>query len=1219
MTEHADRIEKSDLRAAANRLRARLQAVGDHQRSVWLGEGVGLLLAVLVPSLGLAMALDNLAHLPAVLRTLLLAAWVVGGVLLIRHAVRLLSRTLTPEQLAVKVEQRYPDIDNRLINSLLLSEEDDEEAYELIREVIEEGSTDLTRVNVNDAVPKRRMRLLMGGSALAVVAMVGYAAAFPEHFTNALGRMLVPFGGPPPLTRTRINDVTPKDKDVLSGDTLTIAASFGGVLPQRAEVFYTPEADETKILAMHAEGEAHERFVATMSGVSQSFEYYVAAGDAGSETYRITVHHRPVVSELRLKIVPPSYAREEPFVQRSGTVKALVGSTVNLEATCSKALQSASLELSTQEQPASLAVDGKTASGSFTVQSEGSYRIHVTDTFGFENQPVDHYIELIADEPPEIELAEPPPTITVKPDDTLAFKAAVRDRYGIQSAAIVQVVKEEAEEGEQAKPRDVALWQHELDAPAQRTLEVDEEVRVEPLQIAPGKSGILQVVATDWTDVTGPGVGRSREVVVTVMTLQQAKDEREEQLQRAVLELAEIIKKQRRNLALGKALRRKEIQEPGIVGKSPAKVTETTDLQGTIRADTGALIERLDESVPMQAVLRSVYEAEMVTAVEQLKSVPAAQNPAETLAAALETERVILARLTGRSKQLQRAAEMQGMQDLFAALKELLQEQKKIREKTAQADGPQEPLADKQDALGGKVIEFKELVVEQARRVAQSDEDAAAKFNQAAEMVGSRKVRSNMIRSASKLAKGELEQALPIQDKVLADLRAIEEALREPVAAKAAKQLDDLSELVEDAREKAKKLAELQARIKEISEELERSKDLTDAEAKKLQEKLAELEDLRDRIKDSLEKMAKDLNMFPEIPACNEMVEQTREVFEDVEQAPGSEEEKEAVEIAVDRDEGMLDAMKKIEERMGDMEMWLRDKPDGERWKQEGWDVEEIPDIPLVDLPEEMEDIVGEMVDKQEELDQEAQDSTSNAMVPDLPAGWDIADGPISSFGAKGKSGNEKPNDNEMTGRSGAGREGQADGEMVEGTAKNLEGREPEARRTRDPFQEGEVAEEEGGHPQKAKATGGGKQSGAGGEGGLRGAAPARDELKMRELERRQRQLRRNTEAVYSKATLMYLPTGELDAAIIMMQKAEELARKGDFAGFNEIQKRIVHALKNTERRIAGQGAVEMDPRLKLPAPIREEMADAKDEPIPPEYEKLVAEYYKAIAEGRVK
>jgi hypothetical protein len=43
---------------------------------------------------------------------------------------------------------------------------------------------------------------------------------------------------------------------------------------------------------------------------------------------------------------------------------------------------------------------------------------------------------------------------------------------------------------------------------------------------------------------------------------------------------------------------------------------------------------------------------------------------------------------------------------------------------------------------------------------------------------------------------------------------------------------------------------------------------------------------------DSLEKMAKDLALFPDIPACNEMVQETREVFEDVTQAAGSDKKK---------------------------------------------------------------------------------------------------------------------------------------------------------------------------------------------------------------------------------------------------------------------------------------------------------------------------------------
>jgi hypothetical protein len=260
---------------------------------------------------------------------------------------------------------------------------------------------------------------------------------------------------------------------------------------------------------------------------------------------------------------------------------------------------------------------------------------------------------------------------------------------------------------------------------------------------------------------------------------------------------------------------------------------------------------------------------------------------------------------------------------------------------------------------------------------------------------------------------------------------------------------------------------------------------------------------------------------------------------------------------------------------------------------------------------------VGDLVDKEEEVDEQAQDSASNAATPEIPAGWDVADGPISNWSAKGKSGNEKPNANEMAGRSGSGREGNANGEIVEGKAKDLEGRETKARRTHDPFGEGNVEEE---NPEsKAKATGGGKQSGIGGEGGLQGTAPPRNQMGMRDLERRQKEVRRNAETIYSKANLMYLPSGELDQAIVLMQKAEQQARNGDLAGFAETQRRIVHALQNSKRVAGGQGSVDMDPRHRLPADLKEEMLNAKEEPIPPEFERLVSEYYKAIAAGAAK
>jgi len=1228
-------VARQEITASAGRLRNRLEMLQGHQRGVWFGEGMGLLFAVLLPALGAAMVLDNLVQLPFVLRCLGLLGMVGAAVLVVRWMGRLLREPLTAERMAVKVEHAFPQIDNRFINSLLLAHEDNPDASELIHSVIEQGNADAASTNLRAAIPKRRLRILTGAASLAFALMAFYAVAYPNHFVNALARVLLPFAGVDPLTRTHILAVAPMDKDILVGDDVAVTADLSGKLPSTADLVYDVENDEKQVTLMQPAGasptggDEGTQYRCAMPGVSRSFTYRVVANDARSPSYRITVHERPVISAMDVTITPPSYTGEGPITQKSGTVRALPGSTVTLRALCSQAIKMATLVLSSAPKPVVMSIEaGKTVVSSFRVTSAGTYRIELTDTFGFQNKPVEQSIEPLADEPPEIKLESPPPAVVVKPEAAIPFLFLVTDHYGVQNAEIVQVSKVLV--NGDGKEQDASVKRWDVESKKQKNLSVKYDLPASSLGLKPGQSGTLQVVARDWNDVTGPGVTRSSRVVVTIMSPDQAKNKSHEALQKAAADLVQIILKQRQNLLLSKTLHTLLAANANAVAQEREKFTDVVARQEEIRAASGKVLELMKEvegtsrALPMRGVLELLYENEMVRAVEQLRKVSSpvgGEKPMEALNAGIETERIILSRLTGRAEQLRASMDNAALRDLFALLDELQREQKKIRNQTegqAQAPQPNPPLAKDQDKLTGKVTALKEQLSEQARLAVQSDAQQGKRFDEAAGMVDSRKIRPNMLLSAAKIDKGEMTPALPVQDKILADLKAITDFLRAPIAASAAEKLKELQELISDAKEKTDRLAKLQAAVKEVSEEMERSKDTRSDKGKELAQKAQDLQDTRDKIEDSIEKLAKDLALFPEVPACNELVQQVSEVFEDVKQAAGSDKKKEADEIAVDRDEGMLDALGKTKERMADMEKWLMDKPDDVVWKQEAWDKNEMPKIPMVDLPEKLEDIVGDLVKKEKELDDNAQDTTSNAATADIPAGWDVADGPISNWSAKGASGNEKPNANEMAGRSGAGREGQADGEMVEGKAKDLEGREPETRRTRDPFGDGQIEEEEGSKA-KAKATGGGKQSGTGGEGGMRGSAPARNELQMRDMERRQRNLRRNTESVYSRACLMYLPTGELDKAVLLMSKAEEQAQAGDYSGFSETQKRIVHALQNTQRQLNGQGAVAMDRRQRLPADIKEEMFNARDEPIPAEFERLVADYYKAVAAGAAK
>ena len=67
------------------------------------------------------------------------------------------------------------------------------------------------------------------------------------------------------------------------------------------------------------------------------------------------------------------------------------------------------------------------------------------------------------------------------------------------------------------------------------------------------------------------------------------------------------------------------------------------------------------------------------------------------------------------------------------------------------------------------------------------------------------------------------------------------------------------------------------------------------------------------------------------------------------------------------------------------------------------------------------------------DFDEKADDVTSSYGGDNPQGGWDIADGPMSTFSGQGKTGNQMPNANEATGRTGAGRRGRSSGQMVSG------------------------------------------------------------------------------------------------------------------------------------------------------------------------------------------
>jgi hypothetical protein len=484
----------------------------------------------------------------------------------------------------------------------------------------------------------------------------------------------------------------------------------------------------------------------------------------------------------------------------------------------------------------------------------------------------------------------------------------------------------------------------------------------------------------------------------------------------------------------------------------------------------------------------------------------------------------------------------------------------------------------------------------------QDDAELGARVREVYDLFDARGVYENMLAAAEALDAADFAAAIQTQEEVLKVLLEGLDILNRWRVRNARERLDKALATLADLAEHLDDMEAKQAEIVEVTRDLTKRGILDDD----VREALGKMDREQEDMGKLVEKLAQDLYQFPELPVCNELNSKMHEIFEDVEQAANSENTP-SLEIAVQKEDSLLDAIRNTKERVEDIEMWLPDVPDNIVWNMESFDTDEFPDIPLVPLPDELEDIVGELLDQAASIEAQSQDTTGNNLMADGEMGWGIMDGPMPNFSAKGKSGNTRPNDNEMTGRSGAGREGQSNGELVEDHVKGLEGRDTHARRTRDPFQQGMVTEDEN-STLDAKATGGGKLGGESETVGMFGNAPRRDTHVPDHGS--PTALRRETEALYATARLLYLGTGTLGAASRELRGLEDKTR--DIKGFESLHSKVLRRLRESQVEIANDVVLPM-PVSAISKTGGSAVQDIDISQISDEYRDLVSDYYKGL------
>jgi hypothetical protein len=314
-----------------------------------------------------------------------------------------------------------------------------------------------------------------------------------------------------------------------------------------------------------------------------------------------------------------------------------------------------------------------------------------------------------------------------------------------------------------------------------------------------------------------------------------------------------------------------------------------------------------------------------------------------------------------------------------------------------------------------------------------------------------------------------------------------------------------------------------------------------------------------------------------------------------------------ATEIATPLEENGLENAKVLDTHI---ERMLMNKPDHIAWQMEEPVTQN--DQAMAELPKQLQDMIGDLMDKEEDLTEEME-SVGSKFADSLNkgAGWDAMDGPMSNMSAQGVTGNQMPKNMEIQGRSGEGREGRTSGEMVGSEAEGKGGRRTPTRMTQDPFSSGQVNDRS--KEPAGGATGGGKKGGQGGE-GLEGQAPPELQSALKRLAGVQAALRNQSERINLQMNATGFNNFKLLEAQAQMRKSEDAMRKFHYQTALYYQQKAVQSLNSAKVLSAGRVHVTHDTTPTVSDRTRKEIESATSGPLPRGYADPVKAYFQKLA-----
>ena len=513
------------------------------------------------------------------------------------------------EDVALKVEAKFSELENRLIAALQLAKnlEKNPEGYstDMILAVIKQADSVSARLNLKEIINKTPIKKMSRVAAGVAVFSLIFALIFPGAFKNSFyifSHPLTEFVSPQKFLFV----ISPGNKEVVKYSDVNIKINVEGEKPKNVNFFWRNEGsgwNKEKLSQKIYPGDykaqkitkAEPDFFYKFKEVKRSFEYYAEAKGVESEWYKITVVDKPRVVGLKLTFIYPKYTqlKTEVVDENDGNITAIAGTKVKIEARVNKELKKGEIVFSDSTRKQAK-IKGNVATGEIVVEKDDSYFIELWDRSGNKSQdPIEYRITRIDDEFPFVEILEPGYDRDLTESMRVGLLFRISDDYGFSSLKLVYQIISEGNESEERTLN--------IDIPSNNQTQTNVEYvwNLSHLYLLPGDLVRYRAVVYDNDSFSRPKRAESESYYLRLPSLDEIIAEVEREQEGQIIDLETVLRGQRELKKKIEDLSQEMNRYTGLDmdWQKRQQLEDALEKQQKLAKDLKELAQRMDESI----------------------------------------------------------------------------------------------------------------------------------------------------------------------------------------------------------------------------------------------------------------------------------------------------------------------------------------------------------------------------------------------------------------------------------------------------------------------------------------------------------------------------------------------------------------------------------------------------------------------------------------------